>query len=178
MNRIWIIGCSGSGKSTLADRLAAQLDLTKYELDGIFHQSGWTQMPDEQFCSQLAEIVGTERWILDGNYFRRCPGTIAARAELVVWLDLPRAQTFFRVVRRSLRRVLYREELWNGNREGWSTLLNPNPETNIVLRTWRQHPVYRRRYERAIEEDQFGNAEVVRIRTTEELEDWCMSVTR
>ena len=103
MNRIWIIGCSGSGKSTLADRLAAQLDLTKYELDGIFHQSGWTQMPDEQFCARLAEIVGTERWILDGNYFRRCPGTIAARAELVVWLDLARAQTFFRVVRRSLR---------------------------------------------------------------------------
>ena len=39
------------------------------------------------------------------------------RADTVVWLDLPRRVWLPRLVRRTLRRVVRREELWNGNRE-------------------------------------------------------------
>jgi len=169
---IWIIGCSGSGKSTLARRLAERSGLPYYELDGIFHQPDWTPMPDEEFCARLTEIVATDGWIMDGNYYRRCPGVIAARTELVVWLDLPRGQTFWRVVRRSLRRVIRAEELWNGNRESWSTILSPDPDKNIILWTWRQHPVYRRRYEQAMADGSFGSAQMVRLRSAREVDEW------
>lgn len=170
--RIWIVGCSGSGKSTLARRLAAATGLPRFELDGIYHQADWTPLPDAEFCARLGEIVAGEQWILDGNYYLRCNKLAAARAELVVWLDLPRGQTFFRVLRRSLRRVLRREELWNGNRESWAAIFSPDPDKNIVLWTWRQHPVYRRRYEQALADNGFGSAEVVRICSVRELESW------
>ena len=39
------------------------------------------------------------------------------RADTVVWLDLPRSQVMRQIVSRTFRRVLTREELWNGNRE-------------------------------------------------------------
>jgi len=170
--RIWIVGCSGSGKSTLARRLAAATGLPRVELDGIYHQADWTPLPDAEFCARLAEIIAGEQWILDGNYYLRTKNLAASRVELVVWLDLPRGQTFFRVLRRSLRRVLRREKLWNGNRESLGAIFSPNPDTNIVLWTWRQHPVYRRRYEQAMAENSFGSAQVVRIRSSAELESW------
>ncbi|WP_299040308.1 hypothetical protein [uncultured Pseudokineococcus sp.] len=42
---------------------------------------------------------------------------LAARADLLVWLDLPRAVVMRHVVRRTLRRRLRREVLWNGDVE-------------------------------------------------------------
>lgn len=36
----------------------------------------------------------------------------------MVWLDLPYRVTLTRVVRRTVRRRLRREVLWNGNQEG------------------------------------------------------------
>ena len=42
---------------------------------------------------------------------------LAARADLVVWLDLPRRTVMRCVVSRTVRRRLRRTELWNGNIE-------------------------------------------------------------
>jgi hypothetical protein len=39
------------------------------------------------------------------------------RVQLVVWLDLPYPLILYQVIKRSLRRSLFREELWSGNRE-------------------------------------------------------------
>ena len=42
---------------------------------------------------------------------------VADRADLMVWLDLPRATVMRQVTARTLRRRLTRQELWNGNVE-------------------------------------------------------------
>ncbi len=39
------------------------------------------------------------------------------RAEAVVWLDLPLPVILWRLVRRTLRRIITGETLWSGNRE-------------------------------------------------------------
>lgn len=42
---------------------------------------------------------------------------LAAAADLLVWIDVPDPVTLSRVIRRTVRRRLRREELWNGNIE-------------------------------------------------------------
>ena len=54
-----------------------------------------------------------------------------------------------RTIRRTLRRTLTREELWNGNREPLSNLWSLNPEKSIIAWTATRHGVYRRRYAEA-----------------------------
>jgi hypothetical protein len=44
-------------------------------------------------------------------------GILAERADLMIWLDLTRGVVMWQVVRRTLRRRLRREVLWNGNIE-------------------------------------------------------------
>lgn len=176
MERVWIIGCSGSGKSTLARQLGERLDLPRYELDGLFHQPGWQPMPDDEFRAHVDEIIVGDRWILDGNYFIRTKAAPVGRVQTVVWFDLPRSVTTHRIVGRTLRRVLRREELWNGNREPWSNLYSLDPEKNIIVWSWSQHPVYRKQYTEAVARGAFGDADIVHLTSTEMVDRWLHSV--
>jgi hypothetical protein len=64
----------------------------------------------------VAPIVATESWVTDGTYGSL--GTlIAERTNLIVWLDLPPWVWLPRLLKRSARRLIFREVLWNGNRE-------------------------------------------------------------
>lgn len=170
--RIWVIGCPGSGKSTLSRQLAEHYDLPRHELDALFHQPGWTQTPDDEFRAQVVEITSTDRWVLDGNYYIRTGNQPKERVELVVWIDLERFLTVRRVFVRTMRRLVRREVLWNGNREPWYGFLDPRPAENITLWAWRQHPVYRRRYGEAIANQEFGDATVVRLRSPQDVWTW------
>ena len=51
-----------------------------------------------------------------------------------------------RTIRRTLRRVATREELWNGNREPFSNLWSLDPQKSIIAWAATRHGVYRRRY--------------------------------
>ncbi|GAA4363954.1 AAA family ATPase [Nocardioides caricicola] len=114
-SRVAIAGVSGSGKSTLARRLAALLDLPHTEMDALFHGPGWTKMPT--FEADVDRLVASDRWVCEWQYDYARP-LIQARADLLVWVDPPFPVTLTRVVRRTVRRRVRREELWNGNREG------------------------------------------------------------
>ncbi len=64
-------------------------------------------------------MAGHERWVIDGTFQRRIGDFVTSRLDLIVWLDLPLAMVLVRLLRRSLRRVLLRKALWNGNVETW-----------------------------------------------------------
>ena len=49
-----------------------------------------------------------------------------------MWFDLPYAVVMARTIRRTVRRAVTRQELWNGNREPWSNLFSWNPEKSII----------------------------------------------
>ena len=55
--RIAVHGASGSGKTTLATALAARLGLARTELDALFHQPGWTELPTDEFRAEVASRV-------------------------------------------------------------------------------------------------------------------------
>lgn len=112
--RIVVAGTSGSGKTTLAARLGAAAGIPHTEIGAVHWQAGW--IPNPHFLDEIQALAATEEWVTEWQYTVARP-VLAARADLLVWLDLPRAAVLARVVRRTLVRRLRRSELWNGNRE-------------------------------------------------------------
>ena len=151
MRRVVIVGNSGSGKTTLADQVAGRLGVPHVELDAHFHQAGWTPTPPDEFTEAVREALdaadaASGGWVVCGNY-RPVRAQIWARADTIVWLDLPRPLVMWRVTRRSFGRVARRTELWNGNRESPANLLAlHDPERSVIRWAWDGVERYRRTY--------------------------------
>ena len=165
MNRIIVCGISGSGKTTLAGKLAARLDLPRHELDALHHGPGWVKRPE--FEADVEEFSRGERWVTEDQYHRFLGDLLWQRADTVVWLDLPRRTVMWRVVRRSLGRAITRRELWNGNREDWSSWLEPD---HPIRWAWTHH-----RHRRAQTADlvtRYPEVTVIRLRTARAAKRW------
>lgn len=170
--RIAIVGNSGSGKTTVAAAIAARLGCDHIELDGIHHLPGWTPIERRRMREIVTERIAAESWVVDGNYQSLVQDLVFARAETVVWLDLPRRVVMPRIIRRSLGRVLLRSELWNGNRERLRNLFKTEPEANIILWSWTQHREYRQRYEIASTDPTNRHLDWVRITSPRQQRRW------
>lgn len=152
---IWIAGSSGAGKSTLARKIAAELGLPHLELDALYHGPDWEPAEPGEFREAVTQIVDRTGWVVDGNYRSALAGVVAQRAHLVVAIDLPVPITMARVIRRTVRRAVTRQTLWNGNRERLRNFTRWDPEENIIRWTWDN----RHRYHRlALEAERAGQA--------------------
>ncbi len=173
MRRVSVVGCSGSGKSTLGRSLAARLGVPYVELDAIHHRPGWTPIDPAEFVRRLGEITATSGWVVDGNYGAVVrDGPVWQRADTVVWLDLPRWLVMWQVTARTLRRVMRREELWNGNRERWSYLFSRDPERSIIAWAWTTHGSTRDRYGRLLAAEAAPPFDVVQLRSRADVRRW------
>jgi adenylate kinase family enzyme len=177
VQRISIVGCSGSGKTTVAREVAIRLGLPRLELDAVFHQPGWEPRDDESFREVVGSFVGGDGWVVDGNYVSHGVADLVwPHADTVVWVDPPKRVVMSRVVRRTLRRVITREELWNGNREPWSNLYRRDPYENIIVWAWTRHPTVRERYEAMLDDGTWAHLDVVRLRTRRDVRGFLRSV--
>jgi adenylate kinase family enzyme len=132
---VLVAGTSGAGKTTLATAIARSLGIPHVELDALHHGPNWTRRPSfeadvERFSSQPA-------WVTEWQY-RQVRALLADRADLVVWLDLPRRTVMRQVIRRTLHRRWRRQVLWNGNIEPplWTILRD---EEHVVRWAWTTH---------------------------------------
>jgi len=78
---------------------------------------GWVESTADEFRALLEPIVASEAWVVDGSYQSKIGDLVFRNADLVVWLDLPWYVWLPRQLRRTFRRIVGRERLWNGNRE-------------------------------------------------------------
>lgn len=148
MPRISIMGCSGSGKSTLARALHQKLGLPWLELDSIHHQADWKPLDTDLFRGQVTDFMDRHAdWVIDGNY-SKVADLVQARCTDIVWLDVSLPRVMWRLAGRTLRRVIFRTELWNGNREGLRNLLSTDPEESVIRWAMKTHREFPRRFER------------------------------
>jgi adenylate kinase family enzyme len=177
--RLRIVGTSGSGKSRLAAQVAAARGLARLELDAVFWAEGWTRRDHAEALALVRTFVAAhpEGWVIEGNWTSLLdgyldPGTPGG-ADVFVWLDHPRRVVMRRVIARTLRRGIRREELWHGNRERVSSWLRWDPERNIVRWAWTNHPVMAERMRARIAD----GVPVVRLRGQREVDAWLAAVS-
>jgi adenylate kinase family enzyme len=159
-----VVGNSGSGKTTAARAVARRLEVPHVELDGIFHQPGWTELSTEEFRERVRRIVATPSWVVDGNY-SAVRDLVWDRADTVVWIDPPLPVVARRVVTRTVSRMVRRTELWNGNREPLSNLWSLNPNKSIIAWSLSRHSLYRRRFAAASVDPRWAHLTFNRLQT-------------
>ena len=102
MKRVMIVGGPGSGKSTLARALGPLTGLPVFHMDHIHHLPGWVERPKSEKDRLTREVHSREAWIFEGGHSRTYAERLA-RADTLIWLDLPVSLRLWRVIRRTLR---------------------------------------------------------------------------
>ena len=168
VRRVWVLGTSGSGKTRLAAAIARRLGVPHVEIDCLQHGPDWAQATPQELTERLGSALGGDGWVADGNYHASREHFID-RAELVVWLDYDRSIVMSRVIRRTARRLLTRQRIFNGNRERWSNLLDPG---HPIRWAWSTHERRRGQNEAAMD------ARWVRLRSPREAAAWLGTIPR
>jgi adenylate kinase family enzyme len=167
VRRVSVVGNSGSGKTTVAIGIAGALAVPHLELDAVFHQPNWEPLERDLFRARVAEFIASDGWVVDGNY-SAVRDLVWQRADTVVWMDLPRRQIMRQLGARTLRRMVLRTELWNGNTESWRYLFRLDPERSILRWAWTQHAKYVDRYGAARDDPANRHLTFVRLRSRAE----------
>jgi adenylate kinase family enzyme len=166
-SRVLVAGVSGVGKTTLAARVSQALGIPHTEIDALFHGPGWVPRP--QFVDDVGRLASSETWVTEWQYSSAKP-ILAARAELLVWLDLPFLRvTLPRVVRRTLHRRRRREVLWNGNVEPPLRTVFTDRE-HIVRWAWTTRRAFRIQVPELESSD--PHIVIVRLRSPRQVGEW------
>ena len=172
MRKVAVIAtASGCGKTTVGRALAGALEVPFVELDAIHWQAGWSELDADELRLRVEPLVERDAWVIDGSYRGKLGDLVLERADTVVWLDLPRRIWLPRLIMRTLRRALTREELWNGNRESLSNAVAGDDSLfRFALANERPR---RHRYPRELD-----RYRVARLRTPAEVEAFLRSARR
>lgn len=164
--RVLVAGTAGSGKTAWASRIAGQLGIPHHEIDALYHGPNWT--PRSSFVADVVAFAAEDEWVTEWQY-SSAREFLAARADVVVWLDLPIVTTMRQVTARTLRRRLRREVLWNGNRERSLWTLFTDPE-HIIRWAWKTRRSTAERIVVLMNEQ--PGLPVVRLHAHSEASDW------
>jgi adenylate kinase family enzyme len=159
-----VASASGNGKTTVGRALAERLGVPFHELDALHHGPSWTEATASELRAKVEPIVATDAWVIDGSYRGKLGDLVLERADVVVWLDLPVRVWLPRLVRRTTRRVVLREELWNGNRETARNVLFSRD--SLVWYALKAHVRRRRTYPAEL-----ARFPVARLRTQAEVDE-------
>ncbi len=169
MQRFTVIGTPGAGKTTLAQQLAAALQCPFVELDALFWGPNWTPETPERFRDKVAQALAGERWTVGGNY-STARDLIWGRSDTVIWLDYPLPLTLWRLYRRTMKRILTREELWSGNRETWRGAFFD--KDSLFLFAIKTHTQRRRNFPRELAQPEYAHLQTLRFRWPSETQQW------
>jgi adenylate kinase family enzyme len=167
--RIVVVGTTGSGKTTVARQLAQRLGCPFVELDALFWGPNWTPVPPDVFREHAAQALSGDAWTAGGNY-STARDIVWGRADTLVWLDYPLLLTMWQLFRRTVRRIVTQEELWNGNRETFrSQFLSRD---SLFLWALNSHARYRREYVASMHKPEYAHLKWVRLHSLRETRNW------
>lgn len=170
MQRVVIIGTTGSGKSTLARRLAARLDAAVIEPDGLHWTANWREVSTEDFRREVDAATSAERWVFGGNY-SKARDLVWTRADTIIWLDYSLPFVIWRLFRRTVKRIISREDLWNtGNRETWRKQFLSRE--SLFVWALKTHGRYRRTISGILRQPEYAHLRVIRFTSPLQLARW------
>lgn len=172
MRRVAIIGSTGAGKTTLAAALADRLGVPHVELDSLYWEAGWQPVSREVLRDRIELALG-DGWVTDGNY-GQARDLIWGRADTLIWLDMPLIVALWRVVSRTLRRIVSGEVLWNDNRETFREAIFSRD--GLVLYLFSSHRRHRQQYPQLLALPEYAHLRVVRLRSARAVARWLESV--
>jgi adenylate kinase family enzyme len=159
---------SGVGKTTLAARVGALAGLPHVEIDALFHGPNWTRLPT--FEADVERFSAGPRWITEWQY-GSVRDLLTDRADTLIWLHYSRPLATYRVLRRTVRRRVRRETLWNGNQEGplWTFFTRKD---HIVRWSWGGHAKHRARVPELARSRDERSLAVVGLRSPRQTRNW------
>ena len=163
--RVSVIGSSGSGKTTVAREVAGILGVPHVELDALYWGPGWVEATPEELASLVEDATSGDGWVVDGNYQSKIGTLVWERADTVVWVNPPRWRAMTQVTLRVVRRVVTRQQLWNGNRESWRGLRFWSASDSVIRWAWDTYRPQVERYEAAMADESNGRLRFVRLRS-------------
>lgn len=167
--RVAVVGTSGSGKTTLARRLAQRLQIVHVEIDALHWGPNWTPVLREELRARVSQALSGDAWTIDGNY-SAVRDIVWSRANTIVWLDYSLPVVMSRVTRRTIRRFVLREELWNGNRERFREAFFSRD--SIIWWALSTYGRRKREYPRLFDQPEHRHLDVVRLHSPRATHEW------
>ena len=172
-SRVLVAGASGVGKSTFAAAVAERWHLPYTEIDSLHWGDGWTSRPS--FVQDATDIARSDRWIAEFQY-SVIRETFAERAELLIHLDFARPVVVWRIWRRTVRRRISGEPMWNTDNVEAPLHTVLTDRDHIVRWSWRGI----RNYRQIVAETRAAHPKlrVVRLRSPGSARRWLASTPR
>jgi hypothetical protein len=137
-------------------------------VDGLHYEPNWVEASAEAMQQRVRAALDAapDGWVVDGNYFGKLGPLVLARADTVVWIDVPHRTAIRRVLWRTGSRLITREELWqSGNRE---RLRDTFGRESIVALVLTRHRGFEKRWT-----DRLEGRDVIRVTNAA---DWLQSI--
>jgi adenylate kinase family enzyme len=162
-SRILIVGTSGAGKSTLALQLSRKLGIPDIELDALFWKPNWTQSESEEFRNKIQEAINNKSgFIIHGNY-NKVRDLTWGKVDTVIWLDYSRPLILWRVLKRSIFRILRNEALWSNNRESFKKTFFSRD--SIILWSWNTYNLRKTQYTQLTQHPEYSNVKIIKFKS-------------
>jgi len=102
--RIYIVGVTCTGKSTLAPKLAKKIKAKHYDLDEFFFKKKYDVTRTKKEMAELVEkTMKKKKWVIEGSYSKSSwVKSVAKRADIVIWLNIPTPKLAYRITKRGL----------------------------------------------------------------------------
>ena len=171
--KILVIGVTGSGKTTLSKDLSRRLGLHHVELDSLHWGPNWTAAEEGIFRERVQTALSRNDWVCDGNY-KAVREVVWPQADTIIWLEYPLTLIFWRLFWRSIRRIIKRETLWNGNRESFAAqFLN---KESLFIWAFKTYFSYRRDYAALLRKPEYRNVAIFHFTHPAQTDAWLTSL--
>jgi adenylate kinase family enzyme len=168
MRRIAVIGNGGGGKSTLARTLGRHLGIPVHEVDDVQWLAGWRRAPLDEVAHTLEGWAAEESWIIDGFGPWPVIDRRMARADTIVYVDLPFRTHLWWAAKRQVV-SLVRRRAWAGQMAA--------PPSLLLFRTLRRVNAMHSDLLDLVTKSGRA-AKLVHLRSPHEMAQWLGEVTR
>ena len=155
----------------MAENLAQKIGGDFIELDALHWGPNWSAAGDELLRARAEEATRSPCWVVAGNYRITRPITWS-RAEAIIWLDYSLWVIFWRLFRRTWKRILTREELWSGNRERLWTQLKLWSDESLFHWLFKTYWRRKREYPELFAQPEYAHLQVIRFKDPNQAQAW------